>query len=1232
MFGNQHDLLALQETMVASSQDRMLTCSKKLVEFDQAVTVSAIAGVLLMPEFRASTYRLEKLVQSASLMCRGKKAPRVKDLASLITDAGKAVGNAEDPAEDAFFGIVLFEGKNYRVLQGIFEGNCYHLQIILRIVEKMPTSFSKLKDSCRSLLTLSDIACDRAKIFKHEALGEFPHRSRIKPSQFPPVKELISWVSFSQGDLYSSNISHSSLDSFCFKETKALPASKIPKNEAQLEKPLLKIKDNIVLAIPTAVGPAIRTAVINFCRSLGGQAEIILKMQNLQIATESLSHVPLINSISREPIALSLDSIIPSEPVEIESGYWTQIILVTDDLRGFEENGLLGQSSHGTHAINLLNNEISKARRKCEHAPGFKAGLTLVVFCGFGRSEMIGFADHGDSWYIQTASAYDTEVFGWRDDFSIRDLFRISMAERDLSERGFEFHNVNGLLALIGTAIENKGHLIAHESLPEGMPGGLMMMPTNGQLKLRIEHQRRTDRQYISAPDGGFIEVVRADPQSRSQDIKLFTSINDVLDGRLRATWILGAKNWWFETKPLSSDSLQPSIGMFEALRTWTRRIAPVLSSFIPNLPDQMIWEVKIDPQRNFSVENLAPANYQEVKSSISTEYHVESNRISMKISDAFWRGLSNSNNVAESTLVEEFILCVVANISNKEINTTQLLQQIVQSPNARQLHAFVPQDFRDLIRQHVPKKPTRISPIQDAALRIGLGWNGVARPGGTIKGVKECVACLNAITVAAEDLLISDLSRFNRKQLILAATQNHEAAECDKRLWKRSAGAQIALSTDEAETRSHIATQIFEMNGISLASRILIEVGLHECPEDSGLDVAQIDLARLMARSLIITSLGGYSDAIQYGGMRPEVRISPAGEVLIDVSFFDSIMDPVGQEFTNRQVDFSSLNYSNFVSLMNTTEDSPKQTPDEEFMIAWKEEFGAPLSSFTKILEVFEDLCLKKDVPWLVVPRSDLLQHLEMEIPDASIVLASLESTPRSSWKTIPSGFTDADRQPWRYRRRLSVPRRPIISLHESKSSEVLIAPGLIREGFISTFSNMIEGNYDDHQISSRAMRLWSKKTSNKMGLEFERKVCIKLQELGWKVEAGIKFGKILGRNPEKNPGDIDVLAWREDGRIVLLECKRLQFAKTVSENAKQLTKFRGLHDEKGRPDRLAKHISRLELARNNAASFSKFTKLSNPSIEAGLVFSGTVPMKFASDRMSEKLWVDTIDNLHLL
>lgn len=93
----------------------------------------------------------------------------------------------------------------------------------------------------------------------------------------------------------------------------------------------------------------------------------------------------------------------------------------------------------------------------------------------------------------------------------------------------------------------------------------------------------------------------------------------------------------------------------------------------------------------------------------------------------------------------------------------------------------------------------------------------------------------------------------------------------------------------------------------------------------------------------------------------------------------------------------------------------------------------------------------------------------------------------------------------------------------------------------------------------------------------------------------------------------------------------QNLQFAKTSSEIAKQLYKFRGKVDEKGRPDLLGKHLNRIELAKQNAAAFQKHLKLDNARIDGALIFANTVPMSFAAERIGHAVTLLTYDQLEL-
>lgn len=1231
MAGFSFDLLAAQQAMQAASLKGVTKFADRLSCFDLGVASRAVGGLLLLPELQASTYRLEMLAHAVVSNCDGSKTLRQRDLAKWLTEAGKIVGHHEDPAEDVFAGRVNYEGRNYRILEGLSEGGCFHLQLILRIVEEMPNQFHELKDGCRACLILSETMCERAGITTFQVGEEYPLRKRITPNALPTIRTLCGWVTFSEANLDAMEISVNALDGYVLPPENRNVLAQYAGDSPLFRKPLLRFGGDVVVALPSAIGPAIRSAVIDHCRSLGPRGEQILRMQHLSLVANQMLETPMIHGIGMTPSPLSLEPVIPSSPIEVDIGYWVQVVLLVDDLSGFEQDGLLGSPKNSARVEVELNSAIRVVREQCEASSNFKAGITFVIMCGFGRGQMAGLLDHGDRWFVEAASAYDAEVLGWRSDFSMADLLRLAMTERDLAHKGFEMRNMNGLLAQVGETLNNRGHLIPHEALPDGMLGGMIMGATNGQLQPRVEHHQRYDRRVVSMPGGGFAEVRREGSGARSPGgvSYLYVSMDDARHRRFRAVWAKGNRVWWMESRPRSDDASMPCYRGFEALRTWMERIGPVLDRTVPELPDLLLWDLQIDPQPSTPSADLVPAEAEEIRASIELRC-APSGVVTTIVAPEFWRGLSNDNNIAEATLVEAFVLGALRLAGRDEAELPAITSRIISSPYARQLHAFAPQDFRDHMRDAFDGRVVHISSIQNGAIRIGLGWSGVERPGGQVYGVEACTKALNDITAAAEASLCHDLSRFSRHSLIEAAVRNHEAAAIDARRWRKTAGAIIALSDDEAAMRSEVAETLFRLNGVSLACRLLMEIGLHHCSEKGGLEVGDIDLSRLMARAMMVMHLGGYSDAIRYGAMKPELRISPAGEVQIDVAFFEGILDPVGRDFTNRQVDRELLTYGDSLREPEIADESRHSEVDSDFEAAWKEELGAGLRAYRSTMGELEDLCIKQGKSWITLPWTNLVARLETE--GATTILENLENVPRENWKSVPLGYDDADRQPWRFRRRLSIARRPLIRLGTDPEADVLVAPGMIQESLLATVHNMYEGHYEQQRLSSRKMRRWADRASNMNGMEFEETVATKLQALGWSVRRGIKFGEVLGRDPDENPGDIDVLAWHEDGGIMLLECKHLQFAKTPSEIAKQLSKFRGEVDAKGRPDRLARHLQRWAIARQNTNAFSNFTGLSNPVISAGLVFSNTVPMQFAVDRISEKLWTGTTAQLETL
>jgi hypothetical protein len=312
----------MRKAMQASSENAVMKFARRLHDFDLRVSSGAIGGLMLCPELQASTHRLEMLAHAAVSTCMGSKKPRQRDLAEWLTEAGRAVGHHEDPIEDVFAARVIYLGQNFRVLEGLSEGGCFHLQVLLNILEGMPEHFTELQNSCRAGLFLAEAICDRAGISPFETGTEDPLRGRVPQSVVPSVRDLSSYVTFSEQDLAELGVTFDALERFVLPLSQRDVLADYASDSGLSRKPILWIEDEIVVLLPTAIGPAIRAAVIEACLSFGPTAEQVLRMQHLSIVGNQLLDTPMIREIGLKPSPLSLQPVVATEPVQIDPGYW----------------------------------------------------------------------------------------------------------------------------------------------------------------------------------------------------------------------------------------------------------------------------------------------------------------------------------------------------------------------------------------------------------------------------------------------------------------------------------------------------------------------------------------------------------------------------------------------------------------------------------------------------------------------------------------------------------------------------------------------------------------------------------------------------------------------------------------------------------------------------------------------------------------------------------------------
>jgi hypothetical protein len=670
------------------------------------------------------------------------------------------------------------------------------------------------------------------------------------------------------------------------------------------------------------------------------------------------------------------------------------------------------------------------------------------------------------------------------------------------------------------------------------------------------------------------------------------------------------------------------------------KRFAPVLEEAYPNLPNGP-FTIKVAFAEIVGTTRM-PVNSPDLET-LRSLFKISAKpgdpSIELGVASGFDDGLCRQENFAERSLVEAIIrgVAVAAGEGSDTDKQEQLLARICPDTEARVMHRFEARSFRDYVRAEGPPDPVVIDKMDDATSRIGLGWRVRARKSGSeITGVDECTSVLNQVVKVELDDLCALLRGLDRTSLLSATLANHEAAAIDGDIWKRTARANLALHDDKDTAMLTIAEHQGRLNAVFLATRLVLEAGVCECPEKGGLPAGQLDLSKAMCHAVRAHQMGGWSDAIRWGAMEPRVRITPLGDIFVNHEFIDKVYEPFGQEKGRADVTEAAASYDKLHRPQKVVP-TVAGVFEPEFLNAWEAEFGASLDGMRGFVDQLERT-EPEAKPYFVRPRSELIAVMaetgKMKPEVAAKTVGLLSLVPRGHWRVVSGEFNDKDWFPWRFRRRLSVLRRPLIQLDEQQDPNVMFAPGLVRDSLRLTLQAFHAGEVPSPHCQSPEMKKWVGQSNNVHRGKLNSEVADRMRELGWLVEREIKLTNILGRSLDRDYGDVDVLAWRAgSGRVLVIECKDLLFNKTLGQIAEQLSDFLGEVRKDGKRDLLRKHLDRLDVLNANKADIAKRLKLSLPlDIEGHLVFRNPVPMRYAWERMANKVRLSLFEELDQL
>jgi hypothetical protein len=1208
------------------------TFSTTLKSYSAIQTASVFSALSLNPNFQSSQYRLEKAISICLSFCKGNKKPDLNLVKFILEKSSELFSLMEDPAEDVFISTLWFEDEQYKVGTGLWEGGIYQTQIFLDFFEsgKDDKKLVPIRHELKAILKASDLVITKLKLSINEIGAEYPIKhidydlldldelvNNVKLQSFDKVAFLPCIDVGSCSELYKQELGESDLEAA----------------------PFFADGDNCYLILPSAILACIKRHIVNFVRK--NYTNETLNFLFLNFQARKIYETRLLREFEYIPVQFSEIKDVEGWSsyeaiIEFDEGYFLHFIFLAESLNSLGDDWFNGFSMADISLSKYIEESVSNAKSYVLEKRGGRKGFTILVPCSYGTGLGIGLnVESNSQWMLETIYSHDLDTISNDTDCTPHKIWRIVESLCQLTAMGVRLLNPNGFLNLYAYAKENDYCLVPHESfqeLGEDSPN-ILMIGFNYQAKLRQQILKETETLSIQHYKFGMVKVIRGFNDSLFSNNKMYDIyVPEQVDKNvLQCVYVNEDYELWIEQDVVKDYDFSWQFQCFKAALSWIQKIITVIKNVGLLIPEDLqVWHLSFNFSEDIGMIKNCPKS-EDILSCFSNEFI--SPVLYSTFGTEFFDGLRHEDNLSEQALVLSLVNYICD--FNQVENCSEILNKVIESPSARHIHSFVAKQYREFFIPDT-KEPIHIEKTDDNNIKLNLGWICRDRSqGNVIEGKEECKKYFYELVGSIWEIIKKKLQIFDREFLIYTLFVNMEHSDHQKERWKRTFKANLALQNDKENLYAVVKNKLGLLNGASLSSRLVIEMALCECPLKGGKKAGILDIQELMCLASMMHHFGGVSEAINYDAIEPKVVISVFGDVMFYHDFNDTILEPYLNKFNENDLSASVKKYAKHLIEEEAVE-SVNHLFDDEFSKAWMDEFGFTIDDARLFIDRLEDYGFHKNELVYKISYQELLKLFDAtKIAEVSKrIIQELVIYPRDSWNTIPTPFKPADSQPWRFRRRFSLMMRPIVQFDDAT---FLISPQHIRNSFFYLVRSCHSAALDENHFISNSMKKLIGKVRKTNGLEFNTTVANKLEKLGWTVREEIKLTEVLNKKLEEDWGDIDVLAWNKQLQVVaVIECKDLDFAKTQSEIARQLHEFKGQKNEKGKKDRLLKHVCRIKVLNDNLDKFSKFTGITfdeSIGIKGYAVFSNNVPMVFNDNRLYkdeiEFLTFDQLENL---
>ncbi len=1191
------------------------------ISLDPMRSAAVLAGLMTDSRFQTNHIRIDFALRLALARGRGKRKLGHVLLDRLLNHAlvEARVARLEDPIEDFFTDVLPTMHGDMLLFTGLWEKAASHTECLLRAFTALPAwgGQGSAIERAYALLRLSDALVRRSGPDRRVIGQERANQPLVVPSD-QRLQVLAQRVRFRHADLRNLRIHDTDLEPFLLSSQQARSLGEaIPGDSAFEARPLLPMKDGVVVVAPANISTAVRTCLIDaavaadcgddLCRALLDVHADLVRFSGFE-RLEGMQPLPETAGLMRHALH------------QISTGRYVHVVQTVDDFAGWPTPAFGSTLPHPPEWLALIARSIRAAKRYMEAQEDFAGGITLWLMSGWGRSRSIDLDLGPDlsEWLLLAIEPADAAVLGSCEDGSLGDVWRLNRQLALVAEQGFEFFGINGVLNLFHWWRSTEYALVPPHMI-DVTPPIIINFDTNMLLEARREAADALDRRALQHPDGSYHLVSRLEHYAVSGALRpIYASVDAIRTHRLLGATVYDRSSWWVA---LLDDGKHPharaAYRIWDAVLRWLDLIMPAFLAPLKGNAKRQPVLIQLEIYWD-GVGDLTDITDAAAVESVRVAVDIERSAVRVELLPSWHQMLRRADNQAEVLLAARTLVGVarLLGVPHSEAELEACVGQAVGSPDFRWVHSFeVRTTLEALTAQGLIGAFHPIPKSAAGLAKCGAVWIAHPREAGVVlEGKEACVAFLTRYRNNLLARLSAAVREYDGEGLIVANARGMQSALDAQRSWRLTARALRAVHGIRGDFEASLA-RANQANGVLRAGSILIELCSAAAAEHGRRPAGRMDIEELQARAVMLFGIGDLLAAVHGDRVAPKFRISPTGDLLYVHDFEEATIQRAAKLSHERDRGVASQEYA------KRFETGPQLTEvNAALQTAIAAEFGVSYDVFVQLPSAAAKIAAKRGADVIALLRSELIHLLETTDPDlgkgVAPLIDRLTLPARNGWDDHPVGTSSGDFDLAKFDRRFSLIARPIVALSSAPDPRVVVGPARLERTYLHNVSGAMTGSLQNEFWTSTEMRGFSSKAGAETGLAFNQEVADALKALQLRAWPSAKPSWCLNERATdalKALGDIDVLAVSADGQHVwVVEAKDLKLCRTLGEAARRLSEYRGKLSPDGKPDKLLRHLRRVEYLRTRAAALCGRLDLTGvPKVSGVVVVHAPQPME---------------------